>query len=562
MGSDEVLLKRKVREVLDRIAKVVATFAQEGAAESVGYSADSPCLRVLSSLAEGADRTIADEALASGFELQAPLPFTLDEYELDFAEADSKHRFRELVDRATATLELDGDRSNAPLAYQRAGRVLLGQSDVLIAIWDGKPAAGIGGTGQVVIEAMMRGLPVVWIHAQSPHGCVLVPPGAEGLTDVVSVERLDDLIRQLFAPAGERSRSLAADYFSPRSHRQYWPPLYTWMRNLLAPPRRPEPVTRCTSDELDVLPHPPTGADRTWADELANASGAAYRDAFVGIYLMGAAAVACALLGYVSRLATTFEFVLIIIILALTLSEKRKHWQEHWIQYRLLSEQFRQMEILWPLGGVLPSFHPPVHAIDAEQQGDWVNWLFRARLRETGMASARLTRQYLDVYRRCSLKAMIDDQASYHSTTAERSHRIETRLHRLTAGFFLATLAACIIHATKHLLHGGAESGTLEELLKAAGTPENAMLTVLAALAPALGAAISGISGQGEFARIRRRSASMKHHLESLSVRLSQASMPVTSDALGSIAENASQVMTEELFDWRVTVSLKELELG
>jgi hypothetical protein len=43
------------------------------------------------------------------------------------------------------------------------------RSDRLLAVWDGKPAQGLGGTGDIVAYAKSRGLPttVIW-----PEGLV------------------------------------------------------------------------------------------------------------------------------------------------------------------------------------------------------------------------------------------------------------------------------------------------------------------------------------------------------------------------------------------------------
>ena len=49
--------------------------------------------------------------------------------------------------------------------YERAGRVMLDQCDVLLAIWDGKPARGRGGTEQILREAIERHVPVLLIDA-------------------------------------------------------------------------------------------------------------------------------------------------------------------------------------------------------------------------------------------------------------------------------------------------------------------------------------------------------------------------------------------------------------
>ncbi len=36
---------------------------------------------------------------------------------------------------------------------------------MLLAVWDGQPPQGAGGTGWVVSEARRRGLPLAWVHA-------------------------------------------------------------------------------------------------------------------------------------------------------------------------------------------------------------------------------------------------------------------------------------------------------------------------------------------------------------------------------------------------------------
>ena len=112
------------------------------------YRADPPQLRVVSSLAEGADRIVAQEALALGYELDCPLPFERFEYERDFADQASIAEYRALLAKARSVLELDGTREVAErqtAAYQAAGLATLDHADLLIAIWDGGEARGAGG---------------------------------------------------------------------------------------------------------------------------------------------------------------------------------------------------------------------------------------------------------------------------------------------------------------------------------------------------------------------------------------------------------------------------------
>src|SRR5215472_6259161 len=65
-------------------------------------------LMLLSPLAEGADRLVAEVALESaiGARLMAPLPMTREIYQRDFKTADSRAEFARLLDAAAQVLEM------------------------------------------------------------------------------------------------------------------------------------------------------------------------------------------------------------------------------------------------------------------------------------------------------------------------------------------------------------------------------------------------------------------------------------------------------------------------
>jgi len=73
--------------------------------------------------------------------------------------------FDVLVARASA-VETLAYRASSDEAYAAAGRRLVDHSDVLMAVWDGCPARGPGGTGDVVAYARACGTPVevLWPH--------------------------------------------------------------------------------------------------------------------------------------------------------------------------------------------------------------------------------------------------------------------------------------------------------------------------------------------------------------------------------------------------------------
>jgi hypothetical protein len=124
--------------------------------------------RAVSSLAEGADCIVAEAALAAGWQLSAILPFAQAEYERDFATPGSLAVFRQLLKKTDAVVQLPGLTSDHPRAYEAAGLAMLENLDLLIAIWDGKPAAGTGGSADIVAAALERHIPVAWINPVSP----------------------------------------------------------------------------------------------------------------------------------------------------------------------------------------------------------------------------------------------------------------------------------------------------------------------------------------------------------------------------------------------------------
>ena len=172
-----------------------------GALERLAEAAEGQPMRLVSPLAEGADRIVAEEAAALGWQLQSALPFARAEYEKDFATSESRHEFRRLLARAAKVDELRGSRDSKDSrdsAYAAVGRLVLDSCDVLVAVWDGESARGEGGTAQMVREARERGLPVVWVSSEPPHDPNLLPPHASSR---LSPEALADLAARFAKPA-------------------------------------------------------------------------------------------------------------------------------------------------------------------------------------------------------------------------------------------------------------------------------------------------------------------------------------------------------------------------
>lgn len=124
----------------------------------------APGLVGLSCLADGADQIFARAVLDLDGALEVVIPAARYREELP---PRAHHEYDVLFGRAAAVHVLDYRESTAE-AHMAASNRMLDGAETLLAVWDGRPARGYGGTADVVAEARRRGIPVrvVW------------PPGA------------------------------------------------------------------------------------------------------------------------------------------------------------------------------------------------------------------------------------------------------------------------------------------------------------------------------------------------------------------------------------------------
>jgi hypothetical protein len=126
-------------------------------------------LTVVSALAEGADRLVVRECLRrEGATLLALLPLPIDDYVEDFGTEASRREFDDLLGQAVS-VEFAEPMPSREESYERAGQLMVDRSDTVIALWDGRPAAGRGGTGDIVAYAVAHHVPVIRIASRNAH---------------------------------------------------------------------------------------------------------------------------------------------------------------------------------------------------------------------------------------------------------------------------------------------------------------------------------------------------------------------------------------------------------
>jgi hypothetical protein len=133
LGSDDTImwLRERISAVLD----------------------ENPVTEGFTCLAKGADQVYA-EILLGKF-----IPYTFvrpcQGYEGTFRLPSDLVNFERLRKDAAHTIEMPfQDPSES--AYLRAGQFIVDNSELLIAVWDGLPAKGMGGTGDIVSYALSK----------------------------------------------------------------------------------------------------------------------------------------------------------------------------------------------------------------------------------------------------------------------------------------------------------------------------------------------------------------------------------------------------------------------
>jgi hypothetical protein len=115
----------------------------------------------LSSVAEGSDSVFVGEVLSLRVAWHAILPLPRAEFAKDFS-AEEWRVVEERLGRAEA-VQIIGENGSREDAYLDCGMETVSGADVLMAVWDGQPARGKGGTAEVVEYARALGKPLILI---------------------------------------------------------------------------------------------------------------------------------------------------------------------------------------------------------------------------------------------------------------------------------------------------------------------------------------------------------------------------------------------------------------
>lgn len=616
------LLHHAVRDMFGRIEQVTG-------AEGAGTA---PRPRLLSPLARGADSLAVEEALARGWEVTAPLPFGRDlniainanprrvedaekllrgEPAGDVAVAATADRMREMAGRVRMFELADADARVAALFRQSlsrpdevqaqaawsvlaseraavAARVMIEQSDLLLALWDGMTPGMVGGTRHTMAVALEEGLPVLWIDVRDPAR-VTILNDREALdhpAPVSTPEQVSALIHALARPdeggGGDALDALHEEAWHGRSRRRFH--AYRRTETLFGggpPPKlgslvqryeQPDRIGDGSGADLlrrcGALP----GADAHFVRDLkhkilarfALADGVsthlsdAYRGSMVLNFVLSAAAIVTGS-AYLPLVPAewkwpfaTIELLLLLTIISLTSIGRSRGWHRRWFETRRVAEYLRHAPVLLVLGVARPRGRWPKAA-----KATWPELYARHAFREMGLPEVRVTPHYLRAALTDLLMNYVESQCEYHRQKAVRLARVHHNLDRASSALFLLAVLAVAIYLLVVL--SGATGLMSADAVAATAKP----FTFLGVTLPAIGGAFAGIRFFGDFERFSAISEVTAEKLELLDTKV-RRTLAGSDESLcyaraANLAHAMDEIVVTEIESWQSVFAAKNI---
>lgn len=456
-------------------------------------------LTVVSALAEGADRIAAAAAVDRGARLEVVLPLPSADYEKDFQTPESLARYRELLADAASVTALP-TRDDRDAAYLEGGMRVVERCDAVIAIWDGEPARGTGGTAEIVAYADAIGRPVRWLRVEPAAGIIGIRERREhpvpddlGPLSPRAFRALDAYNSQSVRPADAAAGPEEARFFQPYFVR---------------------------ADRL-------AGRYQRW---LLRSSQLIYALAVVAV-----ASVAGQLVFFPEeRWPAWIEVAALAIITIVLFLGRRLQLLRRWLSARQLAERIRVATVLRSAG--MPD--PPRWGAVLDD-GDWVE---RA-VEELWMRApdAPVDRSFAQL-QNALVTGWLDPQIAYHDGAEARAQSRLRVVVPTTVGLFVLSLAAAIMHSL--------------DLFVLEGMP--AYWSYVSIVAPTAAAAVSGYVGQREYVRRARRSRQAADTLRAARSSVDRAADPAQ---LHAVLAAMQPVLAAESQDWSTTTTMHDLEV-
>ncbi len=632
-GPSATRIDAAMTRVLDLIAAALATVPGP-------FGAPLAPVRMHSMLADGTDQIAAREALARGWDLVAPLPFgralncainahpgsaadaralvaggppadpsvaaraaaihELDAkaqvFELADADADIAAVFLAMHDAPGDMAKADMFRADSSARVALASRIVVEQSDLLIAVWDGARTSFVGGTGHTVAAALELGAPVIWIDPAAPddwrilgapEALVMRRPSAGQPDREGALARLvADAVSPRPAVPGKRGAqgvaALDARYWRRSSNRlwhsyrrveavfggdrgnpfraltqTYEPPgaIAAGSAARLVSALRALPSTQGLWSERIV-----SGvlSRFAWADGISAHLSDAYRSGMVVNFALSALAVISGV-AYLPLVDTAwkwpfaaFEVVLLCAILGITALGQRRRWHGRWFETRRVAEYLRHAPLGLALGvGRAPGRWP--RGADTS----WPEHYARHAIREAGLPGACVSQDYLRAALRDLIAPHVAGQRAYHHNKARRLTAVHHNLDTLSEHAFQLALACAVVYLaiTACVAFGVVDKDAAKSAAK--------IFTFLGVALPTFGGGLAGIRFFGDFERFAAISEVTAGKLEAVEARLglilAAPDAPLAYRTAAELASAVDEIVVSEIENWQAVFAAKQI---
>jgi len=482
-----------------------------------------------------------------------------------------------------------------------AARLVIEQSDIIIALWDGVRTTFVGGTGHTIAAALELGAAVVWINPAAPEAWrVLRAP--ESLTCLDHAEPKDTrtaTLKALVREALEPSAPTRAGH-APAVHHAGGVPLDTekwhsrssplWhayrriealfsgdkgrnpFRNLTQTYETPDQIaTGSGAALLEAAANAPAGDKAfaaqlsqhvlgrfAWADGISARLSDTYRSGMMINFMLSSLAI----VGGIAYLPLSdsshkwafalFELVLLCAILLITWAGQRRRWHGRWFETRRVAEYLRHAPLLLMLGAARAPGRWPKGA-----ETSLPEWYARHALREAGLPRATITAPYLRHVLETLLDTHVREQRDYHHAKARRLTRVHHNLDQVSEWMF--RLAVVSVALFLGLQVGAWMHWVSKGFLKEASY----IFTFLGVLLPTFGGAIAGVRYFGDFERFAAISEVTAQKLDSIHARIALLmKAPDSAMDYGPVAElahAADDVVVSEIENWQAVFGGKHI---
>ncbi len=617
------------RELCDQLASIFAAIAHH--AKEFGSTVPA---RLHTLLADGADQQAAAAAHDLGWELCAPLPFgRLLNRAISVQPATLEHTRRILAgdhpDEAEVATRLDAieafeqrgclfeiaeqdaqieslllrhvsDPGNMALAnrfafetarrYALGGRVLVEQSDLLVAVWDGESVANIGGTGHTVREALHNAVPVLRIDPADPSSWSILTSSEMLAHPAASGERAgrDETLRRIVEHAlGHRNEgtlaTLGEEIWRPQSSashhayrrvealfgRQGLSRRFARIRQryenpdeIAAGSASPvlESVTRMSPDGADMAKRINASilAPFAWADGISTFLSDRYRSGMIVNFVLGSIAIIAGVLylplgGPEKKwIFAAVELVTLLVIVMNTWAGGKRNLHVRWFTTRRVAEYLRQRPLLLAAGVARPTGRWP-----SGPSSDWPELYARMAVRQVSLPHTRVTEPFLRDLLTALHDLQVRPQAEYHRGKSELLHRVHHALDRASEFLFLGAILA----VSAYLVLAGAQAlGAVPhmDLVKL-----GKWFTVAGVAFPTIGGALAGIRYFGDFERFADISQVAGRRLEEVAERIRHLqAAPAGKLEFSDVADllrTTDEIVFDELENWQAVFSAKRI---